>query len=745
MTDARRRVDSTDAATHRSSLRADIQGLRAIAVLGVVLWHVDPRSVPGGFVGVDAFFVISGYLMTRILTRGDGPLTGAGLARFYARRCRRILPAAVAILLLILLLSGFVLDPIRRPGIGGDVLAAAVFLVNWRFAVGETDYLAQGASVSPVQHYWSLAVEEQFYLGWPLILLVVGYAASWATRLARGRSGADARDARIWPRTRAVATGAACLAVGVPSLLYAEMMTRTDTAAAYFVTTTRVWELALGGLVVAVTPWLGRLGRRTAAVLGWAGLVVLLGSLFRITVDSLVPGYVALWPTMGTALVIAAGTPHRSTRGQARDGIGPERVLRWRPVVFVGTISYSLYLVHWPAVVLVDPYQRGLTLASPTGLAVLAASILVGWLSWRCVEEPTRRIPVRRPTPWLATGLALSAAGALAGTLFTQATASAAEATRAAARRVQQTDPWSAADALAVAAEPGAGAAALGADPDTSSAGEIDDDPGPFRPNAAQATGDLPFSYAKKCHASTGDARALHCDLGTSGPLVAVVGDSHAAQWIPAVQRLATRHGWRLTTLTKSSCPLTTAAIAKWNLPTEDGSCRQWNEAVRDELLRRGPDLVITSNYEIRVMVDGTRLRGDAARAAAGTGTAQAWSPLLDAGIPVLAIRDTPAPRFPIAECVAAQPQRLSRCAFDRGRGLDDTGTGQTEALAAEPRARFVDVNAVVCPGRTCPAVIGDVLVYRDEHHLTATYAATLADRLEPAVLAALRRTTPTP
>lgn len=686
-------------------LRKDIQGLRAIAVVAVLLWHVDSATLPGGFAGVDVFFVVSGFLMTSLLA-APSRLGIREIADFYQRRVRRIIPAATVVVVVTAAGAAIRLDPSRWSQVGGDLVAATLFVVNWRFASRSVDYLASVDPPSPVQHYWSLAVEEQFYLLWPLLMAV---AVALSHR-----------------RRRSAAVAVVSSAVVVASLLASWSLSASSPASAYFVTTTRLWELALGGLAVPLTAWMAGAPKGFRLCLGWLGLTAIAGSFCVIGPDDPFPGLIALLPTLGTAAVIVSGGPG------AHPG-GPERVLGVAPAQWVGRLSYSIYLWHWPVLQAADPYDRGLTLWSPTAVTVIVVSVALAWLSWRWVEEPARRsAALRRPMLTVALGL-----GAIALTM-SAAVALSSHGQRSAVVSGGTTTTWrpptSAATGLPAAS--GLGAEVLGNDPATSPAGLPVDDPGPFVPSPADARNDLPPVYGRGCHSDVRSMTPTPCELGAdTGPHLLVVGDSHAAQWLPPLEELAVTRGWRLTSVTKTSCPLTDAHLALDVQGTPYSQCTSWNLAVTPLIQRLRPDAVIVSSYTYSVITADGVLRGSRATEPAAAGFASAWAHIAAMGIPVVVLIDTPAPGFPITACAASERAHLTACSFPRDAGIRRSGAAaQRMALAASPGVIPIDLTDASCPQDQCAAVIGGVLVYRDPHHLTATYAASLASRLDPIV-----------
>lgn len=354
-----------DREAERSQIRLDIQGLRMVAVLMVFACHLW-RWPPGGFVGVDVFFVISGFLITGNLLRKAEATGTVAFRTFYWNRVRRIVPAATVILLLICLASFLVFQPFRARDIGIDALSAFVFMSNWRFAVEGTDYFAAAAqTVSPVQHYWSLSIEEQFYFVWPALIFVISAA------ILRRR----------WPQRYGTQLAAGVFGVVVSASFGWALHTTADNATwAYFDTFARVWELGVGALLAIGVGVLARIPRTIKPVLSWLGLGLITASLFLIAEGSL--GFPAPWaalPVTGAALVIAAGVGGEPSYQQ---------FLRNPISTYIGDISYSLYLVHWPVIVLLAAVMN----AGPAfDICVLALAFAAAIAAYHFVENPLRR------------------------------------------------------------------------------------------------------------------------------------------------------------------------------------------------------------------------------------------------------------------------------------------------------------------------------------------------------------------
>ncbi|MFC6344189.1 acyltransferase family protein, partial [Nocardioides hankookensis] len=354
-----------------TSKRTDIQGLRAIAVALVVVYHLAPTTLTGGFVGVDVFFVVSGFLITShlLLRRPSRP---RHLLEFWGRRIRRLLPASLLVLLLTLVATRLVAPVTQWDVTARQSAAAATYWVNWLLASDSVDYLAAAAAPSPVQHFWSLSVEEQFYLGWPVLVLLLGQLAV-ITRVAGSL-----------PRLRLLVLAGLGLVVAL-SLAWSVHLTDTDPARAYFVTTTRIWELGLGGLVAGFVVLREPPGRRlpppVAAGAAWLGVAAIVTSGVAYSGATPFPGWQALVPVGGTALVLgaAAGTQIWS----------PGRILALPPLQWLGDISYSVYLWHWPLIVLV-PGVSGDHLGALDKTAIVVATLVLAALTKRYVEDAFR-------------------------------------------------------------------------------------------------------------------------------------------------------------------------------------------------------------------------------------------------------------------------------------------------------------------------------------------------------------------
>jgi peptidoglycan/LPS O-acetylase OafA/YrhL len=672
---------------HGRTIRLDIEGMRTIAVGSVLAAHAGIPFLAGGFIGVDVFFVLSGFLITGLLAREISRSGRVSLATFWARRAKRLLPASATVLAFSALVTYLYLPITQRKDFGGDIVSAALYVVNWRLAARGVDYQAEDIGESPVQHYWSLAVEEQFYLVWPILMLVVAVLA-----------------ARRWKQVSFVVLGLVTTASFVWSVAHTDSSPQT----AYFISTTRIWELGIGALLALSADRVARLPGVLRAGGGWVGIgLIAYGVLAFEKSTPAFPGAVALVPTIGAALMIASGL--RQTPGS------PQRLLSLPPMVWIGGLSYSIYLWHWPILVAAQAKYPDLQLRWMVLLAVL--SIVPAYLSFRLIENPIRFGRVFRPNGRaIGMGLALTALGVGVGYgLGTTADAGVGQATRSASP----------------------GAAAL-LDPanegvDWSAIPSVKR----MRPLATRAVDDRPDFYddGSGCQVDNGVAEPKLCTYGdpSSSRTVVIVGDSKMAQWQPTFAAMAQREDWKLVQITKSAC---TFADVSFDRPNK-ADCRAWGRAVLQKVLELKPDLVIESHRFIDALPPGRTDDEDATQDAMVEGLASYWRTVTDAGIPLVTLLDNPSPPMKaVYECVAQHPKDLPSCAFPLEPAVAKSAApAQRKAAAEVPGVGIMDMTSTICPdGDRCAAVIGNVLVYRQRTHLTKTFVAS-AERQVAAAL----------
>jgi peptidoglycan/LPS O-acetylase OafA/YrhL len=658
--------------------------LRAVAVGLVVVYHLQPHILPGGFIGVDVFFVISGYLITSHLLREFDRSGRISLPAFWAARARRILPAGLLCIVVTLSAAYAVYPPTQWPDLGLAGVAAALSVLNWLLAAQSVDYQSSLNAATPLQHFWSLGVEEQFYLLWPIVVLVAG-----AFAVRRGRRVIVAVFALII----------------IASLGFSVLEARAQDPAAYFMTTTRAWELALGGMIAAVLPRI-RIPYAVRSPLSLLGLATIGAGAFLITGDMPFPGALALVPVLGAGAVIVAG----STEGR----FSPARVYAWRPVQRLGDMSYSLYLWHFPPIVFFAVIV-GRAPGWAWSIVLGGGAVIVAWLSWRFIELPTRR------STWLAgrsrRGLSLGAAAiactvVMAVSLPVTATGTEAKWVRAAA---------------ATSARGVEGAAAMTPAADR------------YFANGTKAMTPAP-SVAHRDQETVIPGACMAVPKATTTPVcvagdphgavrVALVGDSHANMLAPVVVAIAKQRGWRVETHLHASCPFN---LEERKLEIRGGSiCHEPNAATLRTLLADPPDIVFVANW-----ASGDFAETHTGQAPGVAGYAAIWNKLTTAGSEVIAFKDTPKPRSnPLAsDCLAVHYTTPQDCGMPRAEAMQGRGIVE-KAQKLAPAVRILDLTDRLCGTTTCPAVMGNVVVYRDSNHLTNTFVRTLipyAERLIP-------------
>ena len=720
----------------KDGFRPDIEGLRGIAVSLVVLFHAGLLSgastqLTGGFIGVDLFFVVSGYLITGLLIRERERNGRISFARFYARRVRRILPAAAVVLLITIPLSNSLVTLVDRPAVLQDGAASALSIANIRFAM-TTDYF-NPVNYSPFLHFWSLGVEEQFYFVWPALLAIVAWKA---------------------PRLGA---GLALALIVVVSFAASLIVTDASPSTAFYWLPTRAWQLAAGGLLAVGA---GSLSRAPAAIrsatgmilafAGWAALAALFTAAVAIDSTSTpYPGMAALVPTIAGVLLIASGT----------EATGPGLILRLAPIRFLGKISYSLYLWHWPILILGGLWLVGpLETLSPAQAVVLALlAIPVATASWLLVEEPFRRgrIPLPRPSRVVAAGVALMLVVAFIGTTFASgadavlANIGAAQpepiaALTAAASPTGSPTPYVVPPTLAPSqtATPVPGMTpALTPAPDQGPPSSYAIT-GAIRPALGKAATDYEAIWYNSClgwERTTTPNPSSQCIYGNpSGSYtVALIGDSHGSALFPGVNEVAKAHGWKLVPYLKIDCSFLDLKLLNYNTKREYTECETWNDVILAKMKQHPPNLAIISMSRwIYTVNDGDQ--NVTSESAALIRMIQK----LPASTKVVIIQDPPLPTaFKVPDCLSTYVSDYRRCAYARKTGFGSSmGTREVNASKATG-AGLIDLTAAICPGDgACPVVIDNMIVWRDQHHLTATFAASLGPVIDEQLVAILNQ-----
>ena len=717
------------------AFRLDIQGLRAVAVLLVLAFHLWPDTLTGGFVGVDVFFVISGFLITAHLLQHP-PRGLQDLLEFWGRRIRRLLPAAFLVLFATAIATRVLAPETRWAANAGETIASGLYVENWVLAGNAVNYLSAEEPPTPVQHYWSLSVEEQFYLLWPILILAVFWFAN---------------RSRLGPL---LVTRVAMLATIGISLFISVTATAAEPASAYFITPTRIWELAAGGLV-ATLPSLGafQFPKRSVNLAAWAGLAMVVVAGVAFNADTPFPGIAALLPVGGTAIVILAAATGPSS---------PERFLRLRPVQHLGDVSYSIYLWHWPLIVF-WAYVTGTSARSPIdSIAIVTTTIVLATITKVFVEDTFRfRRSLQPLVPtfrFAVVGMVLVSMLGGAQLFEAQARLNAAVATAPGGAGDPAGDPggldgeptFAPDPTLAPGATPGP--TPTEAPPDATFGPETcigaaaivrgfdacpQDPAATMVPQPLAASRDMSAAYRDGCWIYSPFSTRTTCNYGKGTVRIALVGNSHAGHWLPMLQVLAKRNGWQITTFLASRCNATDASL---QLYSGTAGCLDYGRWVMAQTGGTAFDLVVTSERQ-SVPTHGDTWSETLPVAVAGyTSYLKRWS---DAGTNVLVLEDTPFPGKvlgTVPDCLARHTRNQDAC-DGTPKSWDWLDPLFDAAMVTQlPGITPVATRQFFCTDTICPAVIGTVIAYFDGSHMTATYGRSIAPFLETQLLAALAR-----
>ena len=687
-------VDAANTSTVRprtSTFRGDIEGLRAIAVIGVVLFHAHFPHFGGGFVGVDVFYVLSGFLITGLIVNEIEKTGRLSLSQFWGRRMRRLLPAAALVLVVTVCGSYVALDPLSLGQAAHDAAAAAGYIANWWFAHQAVDYLAADNPPSPVLHYWSLSVEEQFYVIWPLLFAGV---TAFATRR------------RVLPFLRRQ-LGAVVLIVGTLSFLWSWWLTYRSQPYAFFSTPSRAWQLAIGaGIALSIPFW----QRQTTAIrlsLGLGGLAAVAFAFISLSDASgatAYPGLIALIPTLGAAAVVASGV----------SGGKPtivHRSLSVRPLRFIGRLSYSWYLWHWPVLILAEAYI-GHTISLTQRVVCAVIALALAWVTYRFVEDPIRRAAPLARSAWKSITVGAAASVAVIITSFVVP---------------------SFAGQTGEVAQPPAGGVTL-PNPLVSSTVPA----GTYVIGPRQARADKPIIYDNGCQAlAFAGPEQLPCEFGdlSATKTVLLFGDSHAAQWFPALDAAAKKQHYKLLSWTRSGCPWFPIDLLNMRTKTAYPACRTWQKMIATRIANNPPDVVVLASIEhdYRVRGSGGWMSIEQSQPTVTAEIAKTLPTFVKSGAHIVVMHDTPHMSVDVPRCVARNLYHPEKCAMPRDKGFAFGGIDAATA-AKVSGVSVLDLTPALCgpAPQPCDVVRQGMVLYRDSNHITATYSRLLAPNFYP-------------
>jgi peptidoglycan/LPS O-acetylase OafA/YrhL len=649
--------------------RSDIEGLRAVAILVVVAAHAKLSWLAGGFVGVDVFFVLSGYLITGLLMQEIKSTRSLRLAAFYARRLRRLLPALLLVLGCTGIFGALLVAPVEQIGQAVATLSAALWLSNFYFAFSNLGYFSPGADTNLVLHTWSLGVEEQFYLIWPIFLMLA---------LGKGKTAQQPLNTR---RLKI-----AMLIVFSISLLACLLWTQTRPLLAFYMMPARAWQFALGALVFLYFGAPASAADRTPSLVeqtgftqrlalgywcGWLGLTLIVMSAVILDTHVPYPGMWAVLPSIGAAAVLAAGARH--------PGAGVGSLLSLRPMQSIGRVSYSWYLWHWPVFLLGATLIDTSSAANQLGLALL--SFMLAWLSYHYFESPIRRNPrlVMRPRRAVFSALALMVFASVLAVIWHND----------ARHRMTQ----------------------------------------PEQLRYLQVRSDGPVIYGMGCDDWYHSADVRFCAFGPKDAThtAIVMGDSVGLQWFPAYAEVFNKSGWRLLVLTKSACPMVDESIFYTRLGREYTECTQWRQAALQQVAALKPDVVIlgsTFAYDFTQdqWINGTvRVLQSISKA-----TKKVY---IMRSTPVLPF-DGPSCLAPRSRLYSAISDKSECVAIAHGVRSNNVYQWLQVAASQFNNVSTVDMTDAICPKGQCHAEQQGSIVFRDSQHLSATFAESLSDAL---------------
>ena len=681
----------------KKHIRADIQALRALAVLAVVVYHLWPGRLTGGFMGVDIFFVISGYLMTLTLLRDIDPVVSTKrrfratiqfLGNFYARRIKRLIPAASVTLLGILGLITLTGNLSIIESTAKQVSTSALFVQNLFLASESVDYLASANPPTAAQHFWSLSLEEQFYLVWPLLLLIIVLVTMHINI--------------VYKHTK---ISGAILPVGILItlfFLYGYQMTQEDSAAAYFITFARVWELLFGALI-AFLPKLRN--HDVKLLLPWLGFGMILYALYKWD-GSNFPGWHALVPVLGTALIIWGGSD-KSSSSLSFANMFKARIIQW-----IGNISYSLYLWHWPLIILL-PVIFMVDIDGPRGLliklGIALLSFIMAWLSYRFVEKPTQALKLKKR--WIYAAFIVLVGGIGAGGFLLSNYAKAESETR-----LQELHR------LALSGEDACfGGRAI----------KNKDCPNPFGkvnerfsqtaqadiPYASLHSGEIYEMYDPK-NAKQYPHRLkdlIYLGDTSSDYKVVIWGDSHARHWLNALEKIGKERNITFIAILSGQCA---------TLLVTSPQCDERLQFIRDSKVLTDSDAIVVSLWHLY----------GADHPLQPTYNSIAFVQK-ETDKPVYLLEDIPLAGNQGGPLCLAQGKS---CKTSVSSALTEIKKISEKLVSSDQLSRdhIIPTDDMFCRNETCYSFIGGLPVYHDKSavgnsHITVTYSLTLAGMLE--------------
>ncbi|MYL69346.1 acyltransferase family protein [Halobacillus litoralis] len=640
--------------------RPEIEGVRAIAALLVAVYHIWLGSVSGG---VDVFFIVSGYLITTSLLSKMVKEGRIHIGEYLLGLGRRLFPVAFTVILVIMVGSIWIMPEAQWKQIIAEGFSSAFYFQNWQLAFSSVDYLAQNNQASPFQHFWALSIQGQFYITWPLVIMIAYY-------IARKLLKTPVRKTLL----------GVLVVMFMFSFTYSIYKTAVNQPWAYFDTFARVWEFSLGGMLALLIPYLS-FKKTVSVVMGWLGLAIIVFTGIVLPVSSVFPGYVALLPTTGVILIIISA--------ENSGGFGVDRLLGSKLLLKFGGISYGFYLWHWPLLIFYYTYFDTDTITTLAGLSIIMITCVLAYLSVRFIETPVRSLSVKTSKKRIGMALTVFMFPVLIVNLGWEVYSSQVQS------KSYEVEDYPGARMISDNVQPAAGKE-------------------PF-PSTIQVQEELPAFYdTRDCFTYTSEQGMKTCSRGeTENPdyTIALVGGSHSGHWFPALKEISDDLNLQINIYNKDAC--------RFSADDFDGllneTCMEWNEEVLNDLMEEPPDVVFTTstvNSEPYVP----------------EGYIKQWEKL-EGLTEIFAVRDNPRMEKDAPLCLDEKDD-IEDCAVPRSEALsEEIPWEQTDGIP--DHVTFADLSEYFCGEDLCKPVVGNVIVYRDEHHLSTIYSRTLAPAVE--------------
>lgn len=649
----------------RSEYRSDIQGLRAIGAIIIMVFHIWFNKVSGG---VDVFFVISGYLMTAILLRAFFVSGTISPFPFWGGVIKRVAPSAYIVLAATLVASYFLSSPLLIHSVLHEIIASALHVENLQLIRQSVDYLAVDRQPSPVQQFWALSIQIQFYLVFPFIVIPLAYLSK-----KKGNS---------LPLFVGVAL------VILASFIHATLLIKDSPAISYFSPLARIWEFFFGSLAFLVVSHMKAIRART--VLGVVGVAMIIGGAIFIPRGAAFSGAISLIPVIGAVLVIVSGA--------GGNGLA-NRLLASKPLVFLGGISFTIYLWHWPIFIFYKTYFNIETIGLWQGVSIMIASVALAYVTNKYVEMPFRKIPRDKVIVNFSIGVLFFIPVVAAAFAFRYEVLATTRAT-VAALEDQIVTPFDG-DGIYPAKQAFV----------------------PDRNRLLTIKQRVPAAYKEGCNQSATGTEVTTCDFGDvdADETVVLVGGSHAAQWITVLDEIGKKHQFKVVNMTKAECPLGVLADS-------NASCQVWNQAAIDKIITMQPAAVITN--ATRTQVNDAEI--------VPKSYVDSWKAIASHGIEVIGVRDNPRFDFDVPECLYRQRNAVdpNSCAIERAQALAPINP----ATRYQDTIQTIDMSEMFCTTDQCLTHFSDKIMYRDSNHISIEYAYFIQDNFEKKLMPLLER-----